>query len=132
MSEKQKTKPNQINPFQIVISVSKDGQFSVSPSRGLTPEESMTAGMNLCLSTMKLIMEQESKNPKMTKDDLQKLKGNLYDGFNFMASRTLELFAPEIELRPDLTVDAIKAKEDELYAKSVKDGKTKPRLPIKS
>ena len=40
-------------------------------------------------------------------DKQEDVKGELYDLFNYGASRTLEHFAPEKELRPNLTSQAI-------------------------
>lgn len=45
---------------------------------------------------------------------IAELKGNVYDFYNINASMLLEKFAPEIEAREDLTVQAILEKEDEL------------------
>ena len=41
-------------------------------------------------------------------------KGDLYDMFNLAASRTLEQFAPEYELRPNLTAQAILEAENKI------------------
>ena len=40
-------------------------------------------------------------------DDQAKIRSLLYDNLNLAASRTLEAFAPEYELRPNLTAQAI-------------------------
>lgn len=48
-------------------------------------------------------------------DHLQpEAKGDLYDMFNLAASRTLEQFAPEYELRPNLTAQAILEAENRI------------------
>jgi hypothetical protein len=47
-------------------------------------------------------------------DKQAEAKGALYDAFNVMASKTLEKFAPEYELRPGLTAAAIMKAENEI------------------
>lgn len=48
--------------------------------------------------------------------DREAVKADLYDKYNYSASNVLSYFAPEIELRPDLTAEAIMKAEDELMA----------------
>lgn len=48
------------------------------------------------------------------KDIQTKVKEELYDMFNKGASAFLEAFAPEIELRPDLTAEAILQAENNI------------------
>lgn len=45
---------------------------------------------------------------------VSEMKKALYDHYNFSASKVLELFAPEFELRPDLTAEAILKAENEI------------------
>ena len=47
-------------------------------------------------------------------DDQAKVKALLYDNLNLAASRTLEAFAPEYELRPNLTAKAIQEAENRI------------------
>ena len=42
------------------------------------------------------------------------IKKQIYQAYNEAASSILELFAPEFELRPDLTTEAIQKAEEEL------------------
>lgn len=44
------------------------------------------------------------------------VKADLYDKYNYSASNVLSYFAPDIEMRPDLTAEAIMKAEDELMA----------------
>lgn len=56
---------------------------------------------------------------KPTKEQLNKfisIKAQLYDMYNLAVSSVLEHYAPEFELRPDITADAI-AKEEERIVK---------------
>lgn len=52
-------------------------------------------------------------------DDRERVKGEIYDMFNAGASRTLEYFAPELELRPDLTTQAILEAEDRIMDRTI-------------
>ncbi len=57
---------------------------------------------------------------------LEAVKGSLYDKMNQAFSRTLEFFAPELELRPGLTAQAILEKENELIEKAYAERKSNP------
>lgn len=57
--------------------------------------------------------------------DKERVKGELYDMFNAGASRTLEYFAPELELRPDLTTQAILEAEDRIMDRTIAARKKK-------
>lgn len=69
-----------------------------------------------------------------------KVKEELYDMYNAAASSLLNFFAPEIELRPNLTAQAILEKENEIieseYRKTILDPNyvspiaEKPKLQI--
>lgn len=52
--------------------------------------------------------------PEKAAEYLDKVKCDLYDAYNTAASSVLSMFAPEIEMRPDLTVDAIIAAENKI------------------
>lgn len=57
------------------------------------------------------------------KEDYDKVKGFIYDEMNVAFSRTLEVFAPEYELRPEITAQALLEKENELIEESYKKSK---------
>ena len=54
--------------------------------------------------------------------DTPEVKEEVYDMINIAASNLLEQYAPEIEMRPNLTVDAIVEAENQLLMKD-KEGK---------
>jgi hypothetical protein len=62
--------------------------------------------------------------PEETPEDAEKVKGFLYDQMNYAFSRTLEFFAPEYELRPGLTAEAILKAEDEILEQHFKKKET--------
>lgn len=65
------------------------------------------------LSYMRSFIEQVKAKSDITPENLKNLKEDLYDKYNAGASNVLSLFIPDKELRPDLTVEAMKAAEDQ-------------------
>lgn len=65
------------------------------------------------LSYMRSFIERVKEQSDITPENLQNLKEDLYDKYNAGASNVLSLFIPDKELRPDLTVEAMKAAEDQ-------------------
>lgn len=65
------------------------------------------------LSYMRSFIEHVKEKSNITPENLQNLKEDLYDKYNAGASNVLSLFIPDKELRPDLTVEAMKAAEDQ-------------------
>ena len=65
------------------------------------------------LSYMRSFIERVKEKSDITPENLQNLKEDLYDKYNAGASNVLSLFIPDKELRPDLTVEAMKAAEDQ-------------------
>lgn len=51
---------------------------------------------------------------KTKEEDKENVRGELYDMYNLAASAFLKAFAPEFELRPDLTEEAILRAENEI------------------
>ena len=69
--------------------------------------------MTAALSTMNAVMSQAKKDHLPYKKK-QELKEYLFDEFNVAASTLLATFAPDIELRPDITEEAILKAELEI------------------
>lgn len=55
------------------------------------------------------------------KEDYDKVKGFIYDEMNVAFSRTLEVFAPEYDVSPDLTAQAIMEAEDAIIERKHKE-----------
>jgi hypothetical protein len=89
-----------------MISLTDDGMFMASEN--ITPAEFINMVLAAQLNLFNHIMSQAPE------EDQTKLKGELYDLYNRGASAFLEAFAPEIELRPDLTAEAILKAENEI------------------
>lgn len=59
--------------------------------------------------------EQKTPNtPALTETQLKELKEDMYDTMNIAFSNALDMFAPEIEARPNLSADAIYRAQQEL------------------
>jgi hypothetical protein len=75
-------------------------------------EVDLDLAMQLLFSAqLRILQTAVEKAPDDLKD---KLKGYFYDVYNLEASGVLALFAPEIEMRPDLTAEAILAAENQI------------------
>lgn len=85
------------------VSIKNEGKVRIEDALGIT----LTAQ----LAIMRDVLERSKANGA-TKEELQTIKEDLYDKFNAGASNILYLFAPDEELHPDLTVEAMKAAED--------------------
>lgn len=97
-----------VNNNQIYFNV-KDNQVTVKSRGPITLEDIIQVTMTGILGAMNEVLK-ATKSP----EEKEQLKGYIYDRFNQAASRTLEIFAPEIEMRPSLTTDAIRKAEDDL------------------
>lgn len=63
----------------------------------------------------KVASEQKMPNtPALTEAQLKSLKEDMYDTLNIAFSNALDMFAPEIEARPNLSADAIYRAQQEL------------------
>lgn len=89
----------------------KTNKLSINSNEPIRIDDMMTILFTLQLETMRNFMKSAETNGA-SKKDLQELKEDLYDKYNAGASNVLYLFAPDEELRPDLTVEAMKEAED--------------------
>lgn len=102
------------NPHQLPVADNKivirirNGQAVVTAERGISFEDLLATCCTLLLGAMREIHDRAHPDQK------DACKGGLYDTANAMFSRTLELFAPEYELRPGLTAQAILEAENRI------------------
>lgn len=75
-------------------------------------DDMLTILFSVQLNFMNNFIEHVQKGTDITPEELQSLKEDLYDKYNAGASNVLYLFAPDIEMHPDLTVEAMKEAED--------------------
>lgn len=104
----------------------KDNQVSIKSRGPMSLEDliqvtmtGLLGGMNACLKATK------------DGDEEKQLKEYIYDRFNMAASRTLEIFAPEIEMRPSLTTDAILKAENDLLIEEIKKAEADDNYKVK-
>lgn len=89
-------------------------QISTHIDKPTQIDDMMTILFTVQLEFMKNFMHQvENSNPAPTPEQIKALKEDLYDKYNAGASNVLYLFIPDQELRPDLTVEAMKQAEDQ-------------------
>lgn len=96
-----------------MISLTDQGAFI--SSEPLNPEDYI----NLTLSAQLNFFEEIVASAP--EDKQEEVTEFLYDMYNLAASAFLETFAPEIELRPDLTVEAILEAENQLLDQQAKE-----------
>lgn len=95
----------------ITININEDTTFSVD-LEGVTLEKFLLYTTNAQLNLMKQVISAASE--ELEEKELSILKNQIYDEYNIMVSGVLEQFAPEFELRPNLTAKAIKEAEDRI------------------
>ena len=104
----------------------KDNQVSVKSRGPMTLEDMFQATMTGLLGAMNTLLKVAKSD-----EEREQLKGYIYDRFNIAASRTLEIFAPELELRPSLTTDAIIKAENELLKEEIAKAEADPEYKVK-
>ena len=82
------------------------GKLDMSVKYPLAFDDLLSVFMTCTLGAMNNVVRNV---PEAAKEEC---KGTLYDLFNVAASKLLQNFAPEFELRPNLTAMAIKEAED--------------------
>jgi len=97
----------------------KDGKIRQHSRKPISMDDLMVVLQTIILGGMNQIVDNASEEIK------EGVKEHLYDVYNEAASATLQTFAPEIELRPDLTTDAILEAENKL----INEGKA-PSLKV--
>lgn len=95
-----------------MISITQDGMM-------LASEELHVADYINITLTAQLNMFNDIVH-KTKEEDKENVRGELYDMYNLAASAFLKAFAPELELRPDLTEEAILRAENEILKEKAK------------
>lgn len=94
----------------ILIKMDKNKQLSVEAKGMFLPE-----AIQLCLATIEAMCKQtlsRAEDPNLVKA----LEEDMYEMINMGASTLLNRLFPNIEMRPDITVDALMKAENELIA----------------
>lgn len=98
------------------ITINDNGRVLISED-GVTVNE-VTEVLFTALLGMYRSSAEKAENPEEATE-------HLYDYFNAMASSFLEAFAPEIELRPDLTTQAILEMENDILNRESEENASK-------
>lgn len=99
--------------MKITIEVDeKTGQIDTNFDKPVRIDDFMTVLFTVQLEMMKGSLAQAQK-ADLTPEQINQIRDDMYDKFNAGASNVLYLFAPDNELHPDLTVEAMKAAEDQ-------------------
>lgn len=99
----------------IRITLDKDKRLTVETSRVILPE-----AIQLCLASIEALCR-ESLSRAQGEELIKSLSEDMYEMINIGASTLLNHLFPEIDMRPDLTVDAVMKAEDELIDKKGKE-----------
>ena len=94
------------------IELTEDNKIKTQIDTPMPIDDIMPILFTVQLSYMQQFMKNVTLDPDITPEQVQALKEDLYDKYNAGASNVLYLFAPDQELRPDLTVEAMKEAED--------------------
>lgn len=94
--------------MKITIELSEDMKVSAIATEAPTLQQITNMCLTTILSAMNNIMEVTPTEQK------EEMKTYLFDHFNESASTLLARFAPEIDMRPDITEEAILIKELEI------------------
>lgn len=99
--------------MKITIELNDKNQVLAQLDEPMAIDDILPMLFTVQLSYMRSFIEQVKEKSDITPENLQNLKEDLYDKYNAGASNVLSLFIPDKELRPDLTVEAMKAAEDQ-------------------
>lgn len=103
---------------QIHIQI-KDGQVKISHEKPMAITDFLQVMSTSILAAMNGILN------SVPEANQQEVKEDLYDMYNAAASNTLNIFAPDIEMRPHLTAQAILEAENKI----INEGKA-PKLEV--
>lgn len=99
--------------MKITIEVDeKTGKIDTNFDKPVRMDDFMTVLFTVQLEMMKNSLAHAQKSD-LTEDQINLIRDDMYDKYNAGASNVLYLFAPDNELHPDLTVEAMKAAEDQ-------------------
>lgn len=99
----------------INITLDKQGQLEVKADKIILPE-----AIQLCLAAIEAMCKStlaRAEDPNLVKS----LEEDMYEMINIGASSLLDKMFPHIEMRPDITVDALMEAEDKLLDEKGQD-----------
>lgn len=99
--------------MKLEIELTEDNKIKTQIDTPMAIDDLMPILFTVQLSYMRQFMKQVEDSGELSSEQIQGLKEDLYDKYNAGASNVLYLFAPDEELRPDLTVEAMRYAEDQ-------------------
>lgn len=103
--------------MELKLTLNENKQLSITTDTPMNTYAAINLFMNGCMSFM-------NANLAEVPDDLkQPVKEHIFDVFNEAASAVLAQFAPDINLRPDITEEAILQTELKLASKRINKSK---------
>lgn len=109
---------------KITITLNDKNQVEIKTQGPLTFEELIQITQTVILGQANSIID------KVPNDEKTEAKEALYDMMNQAFSRTLEFFAPEFEVNPGLTAQAILEKENEIIERQYQEYLKKKNAPV--
>lgn len=88
--------------------------------KSLNFEKLLRITIPFIIGKAKEVLAVAAKDPQITPAQLEQLKLTMYDTLNIAFSNALDLFAPDIEARPNLTADAILKAQNEILEDEMK------------
>lgn len=112
---------------QILLKI-KDGKVDISFAKPITLPDFMSVMFTVQLQAMNQTL------PAKTDPNYNAIRDDIYDKFNVGASTLLTMFAPDKELRPDITEESLKhmMKAEDSYMKSKMNRETRRELERKA
>lgn len=113
---------------RIIITTTEDGQLDIALA-GIPDFPTFAQHLFTGLLAM---MDQTKDRAARTLDPAQfeEAVGEIYDMVNNAASNTLSMFAPEIDMRPTVTTEALRRMEDQVMAEQVAAAEAQLGEPI--
>jgi hypothetical protein len=106
----------------VTLEVNHKGMLKIETSGQLTISDAFLIIMNGSLAMAKQAVANAPEADK------EKVKGALYDMMNLRFTGVLETFAPEYDLRPGLTEEAIMKAENDLMGEEVAKADAMPKM----
>ncbi len=100
---------------EIKITLNDKNQMTLTTKKPIHFEDMLQITQTAILGHANTILK------NVPEEALEAVKGSLYDKMNLAFSRTLEFFAPELELRPGLTAQAILEAENQILERKFKE-----------
>ena len=99
----------QIASKSITIALDKHGRLEVHANQTILPE-----AIQLCLAAIEAMCKSTLERAKEDPNLVKSLEEDMYEMINIGASSLLDKMFPHIEMRPDITVDALMEAENKL------------------